>query len=87
MQYNIEDQSYEIEKKSTYINDYDMIAPLLDLIGLDDSRVRNYTTRKVIYNLHSQHPTHLHNLSPQLNDIILSKKSCFKIPENGGTYA
>jgi hypothetical protein len=62
LEYHKEGKYYEIEKKSAYMNDYDMVTPLLNLIGQDDSKVKNYTTRRVIYDLHSQDPTHLHRL-------------------------
>ena len=44
------------------MNDYDMVTPLLNVIGQDDSKVKNYTTRKVVYDLHSQDPSHINRL-------------------------
>ena len=63
-----------------------MVSPLLELIGQDDTNVRNYTSRKVIFDLNSQNPTYLHKFEKANNDIKLLKNNSFMLYDNGGSY-
>ena len=54
MEYHKVGKYYQLSKRNMYLNDYEMVSPLLSKIGQEDPNVKNYTTRRVIYNLHSE---------------------------------
>lgn len=82
MKYYQDKNYYELVERPDYRNDYDMVTPFLKMIGEDNSRMKDYTTRRVIFDLQSEEKIRLYKFESTADDILLSRKSQFRINEN-----
>lgn len=73
---------YEIVKRADYMNDYEMMSPLMNLIGYKETTVKGFSTRRVIYDLQSEDEIRLYKFQATSDDILLLRKSQFRISEN-----
>lgn len=79
MKFNRQKECYELGQKNEELNDFEIMRPLIKLLNSEPMLVKNYSTRRVIYDLKAEDDKSLYTFENKHNDIWLKKKYPFEL--------